>query len=210
MKSALLKSSLIALVSATAAIAAPKAFDFKDPKGVNAARFNLDAPLEAIAGTGNGISGTVHYDPTNPGSVLKGELVLSTASLTVPNGTMQEHLHSDQWLDVAAHPEIRFTAESVSKVQTDGNKTTAHVTGTLSVKGVTKSITIPVDLTYLPGKLADRTGGQMQGDLLVLRSNFSINRSEFGIMPGQMTDKVAEEIELSFALAGHHAAKGKS
>lgn len=209
MKTSLFNTSLLALATAAAAFAAPKAFDFQDPKGVNAARFNLDAPLEAIAGTGNGISGTVHYDPTNPGSALDGELILSTASLTVPNSTMQDHLHSDQWLDVAAHPEIRFAADSISKVETNGNNTTAHVTGNLTVKGTTKSITIPVDLTYLPGKLADRTGGQMQGDLLVLRSKFSINRSDFGIKPGQMTDKVAEEIELSFALAGHHVAAGK-
>ena len=45
----------------------------------------------------------------------------------------------------------------------------------------------------------------MQGDLLVLRTSFTINRSAFNIMAGQATDKVAEDIELSLALAGHHA-----
>ena len=39
----------------TAAVAAPKNFDFKDPKGVNNATFKLDAPLEAISGSANGI-----------------------------------------------------------------------------------------------------------------------------------------------------------
>ena len=32
----------------------------------------------------------------------------------------------------------------------------------------------------------------MNGDLLVIRSNFSIKRSDFGIMPGQMEEKVSD------------------
>jgi hypothetical protein len=38
--------------------------------------------------------------------------------------------------------------------------------------------------------------------LLVLRANFAINRSDFGLQPGQMTDKVAETIHLSLSIAG--------
>ncbi len=199
-----LLTSLLALATVAAATAAPLSFDFKDPKGVNAARFSLDAPLEAISGTGNGISGTVSFDPANP-SALTGALTLTTASLTVPNGTMNEHLHGENWLDVATYPEITFKAVSVSDVTTTGDSTQATVTGELTIKGVTKTISAPVSLTYLPGKLADRTAGAMQGDLLVLRTKFSINRSEFNIMAGQVTDKVAETIDLSLALAGHYA-----
>lgn len=125
-------STLLFATAVTTASAAPATYDFQDPKGVNTARFTLDAPLEAIAGTGNGITGTVTFDPAKP-AALAGSL------------------------------------------------------------------------TYLPGKLADRTGGQLQGDLIVLRAAFSIKRSDFGLMPGQMADKVAETIELSLALAGHHA-----
>ena len=201
MKTSLLLTSLLTL--ATAASAATQSFDFKDPKGVNATRFTLDAPHEAISGTGNGISGTVDFDPAAPGQ-FTGTLTLTTASLTVPNGTMNEHLHSANWLDVATYPEITFTTTSVDQVTTDGATTKAQVTGELTVKGVTKIITTPVTLTYLPGKLADRTNGQMQGDLLVLRTSSTINRSAFNIMAGQATDKVAEDIELSLALAGHH------
>lgn len=56
--------------SALVASAAPRSFDFKDPKGVNNVQFNLDAPLESITGTATGISGTVMFDPAPPPAAL--------------------------------------------------------------------------------------------------------------------------------------------
>ncbi|MGL5020036.1 MAG: YceI family protein, partial [Luteolibacter sp.] len=57
-------------------------------------------------------------------------------------------------------------------------------------------------ITLLPGKLADRSNGKMQGDLLVVRSSFTIKRSDFKINTEAPTDKVADEIEISLAIAG--------
>ena len=59
--------------------AAPQTFDFKDPKGVNNAVFKLDAPLEAINGSANGVSGTVTFDAANPGAT-KGKIVVAANS----------------------------------------------------------------------------------------------------------------------------------
>ncbi len=182
--------------------AAPLAFDFKDPKGVNNVQFKLDAPLESIAGTGTGISGTVSYDPAAPEAV-SGRIVLDAGSLTVGNPVMAGHLHGADWLNVAKHPTISFEALRVSHVRTLGAQVQADVTGTLVVKGVAKEVTVPVVFTYLPGKLGARLGDEkLKGDLLVLRANFEIDRSDFGIMPGQAADKVAEVIHLSFSIAG--------
>lgn len=186
---------------ASSALAAPQKFDFKDPKGVNNVTFKLDAPLEAINGSANGISGTIAFDPAQP-SATTGKIVIIASSLTVPNGMMKEHMHGDKWLDVAKHPEITFEAKEVKNAKTSGDTTTADVTGTFSLKGVSKEVTVPVKFTYLKDKLAARTNGQMKGDLLVLRASFTIKRSDFGIMAGQAQDKVAEDIELSLSIAG--------
>ncbi len=68
---------------ASAAWAAPQSFDFKDPKRVNNAVFRLDAPLEAINGSANGISGTVTFDPAAP-AATKGKIVVAdTIELTL-------------------------------------------------------------------------------------------------------------------------------
>ena len=114
-------------VIASAALAAPLTFDFKDPKGVNNAVFKLDAPLEAINGSASGITGTVTFDPANPGAT-KGKIVVAADSLTVPNSMMKEHMHGGQWMDVAAHKEITFEAKELKNVKTTGDKTTADAT----------------------------------------------------------------------------------
>jgi len=188
--------------SAGLASAAPLAFDFKDPKGVNNVQFKLDAPLESITGTATGISGTVTFNPAAP-AATSGRIVLDAASLTVGNPVMGEHLRSDQWLDVARYPTIVFEAVALKNVRTQGAQILADVTGRLTVKGVTRDITAPVTLTHLPDKLGARVNDpKVKGDLLVLRTNFVINRSDFGIKDGQVTDKVAETIELSLSIAG--------
>lgn len=71
------------------------------------------------------------------------------------------------------------------------------------MKGVTRDVIVPVSFTHLPDRLGARVGNpEVKGDLLVIRATFTIKRSDFGIQPGQMADKVAEEIQLSLSLAG--------
>lgn len=194
-------SILLGLIClSTAALAAPQAFDFKDPKGVNNVVFKLDAPLEAINGSATGVSGNITFDPADPGAI-KGKLTVEAKSMRVGNPLMQEHMHSDKWLDVAKFPTITFETESVVNAKTTDTTTTADVTGTLTIKGVAKKITVPVKLTYLKDKLQARFPA-LQGDLLVLRASFTIKRKDFGINPGQLEEKVSDDIELNLSLAG--------
>jgi polyisoprenoid-binding protein YceI len=192
---------LLALSSLSlAALTAPLTFDFKDPKSVNNVVFKTDAPLESINGTATGVSGTVTFDPADPAS-LKGKIVVEAKSLHVPNSMMQGHLQSEKWLDVAKYPDITFDVISLENVKTTDNKTTADVTGTFTLHGVANKITVPVKITYLKDKLKDRFP-QLNGDLLVLRATFTINRGDYGINKATFEDKVSEEIELTLSLAG--------
>ncbi len=186
---------------AVAATAAPLSFDFKDPKGVNAVQFHLDSLLEPIAGNANGVSGTVSFDPAAPASTA-GTIVVTADSLVVSNDTMTEHLHGGKWLDVASHPEITFELSSLTDVQTEGNTTTATAKGKFTLKGITQEISVPVKLTYLADALEKRTRPGNKGDLLVIRSEFTIERADYGIQPGQNEDKVNPEIELTVAIVG--------
>ena len=199
MKNKFLCALIFTCLGATA-LAAPLELDFKDPKGVNNVVFKTDAPLESINGVAAGISGRVTFDPDNPGAV-KGKIIVQASSLHLGNPMQKEHLHSDKWLDVAKYPEITFEVESAKNVKTQGNVTTADVTGKFSLHGVTKTITVPVKMTFLKDQLKARIPDK-DGDLLVIRATFKIKRSDFGINPGQGEDKVSDDIELNLSIAG--------
>jgi len=191
---------LVFITAAGVTLAAPQTFDFKDPKGVNNAGFKLDAPLESINGSASGVSGTVTFDPANPGAT-SGKIVVATATLIVPNPMQRQHMLGDKWLDATKFPVISFESKELKNVQTTGDTTTADVTGTFTLKGVSKEITAPVKLTWLKDKLGDRVPN-LKGDLLVIRSNFTIKRSDFNINPGQYEDKVSDAIEITLSIAG--------
>lgn len=189
-----------AATTLSAVQAAPITFDFKDPKGVNNVVFKLDAPLESINGTASGVSGTVTVDPENPGSAT-GKIVVTTESLKVANAMMQEHMLGEKWLNAKANPEISFEIKKISDIEKDGTKGEADVTGIFTLNGVSKEITVEAKVSYLPGKLSARMPGK-EGDLLVIRAEFEIKRSDYNIQAGQNTDKVADEIELELSIAG--------
>src|SRR4051812_31617771 len=191
------------IVSSGGVVAAPLTFYFKNPKSVNNAVFKLDAPLEAVSGSANGISGTVNFDPEKP-AATKGKIVVSSESVTVPNSMMNGHLHGGQWLDSKKYPELSFEVKELKDARTEGDSTTAKAVGTFTCKDVSKELTIPVKLTYLKDKLGQRVPN-MKGDLLVIRSTFTIKRSDFHINAHQFEDKVSDEIELTLSIAGASA-----
>lgn len=199
MKTTLLLATVI--LPLAAADAAEQTFDFKDPKGVNTARFMLDAPLESISGNANGVSGTLTIDPEKP-EATKGSIVIDAKTLNVENAMMKEHMLGKEWLDVATHPTISFKVSGLTEYKLEGETATANVKGKFNLKGIEKEITVPARVTLLKDKLGARTGGKMQGDLLVVRTEFTIKRSDYGVNPKAPADKVAEDIVISLAIAG--------
>ncbi|MFP6901524.1 MAG: YceI family protein [Opitutales bacterium] len=181
------------------AVDQPIVFDFEDPKKVNNLIFQMDAPLEAINGSAMGISGKVTYNPADP-AATQGSIHLATATLHLGNPTMKEHLHGADWMNVAKYPEIKFTLYKLTNLRKDGLHLIADAHGSMTIKGVTKPLLTSVKLTYLKDMLIKRN--RVPGDLLVIRSKFVVERSDFGIQPGEMEEKVSDQIEISLNLAG--------
>jgi polyisoprenoid-binding protein YceI len=200
-RSALLGSAVCVSLLSGQTYAAAVSFDFKDPKSVNTIAFILDSTLEPILGVASGISGTVSFDPENP-KAASGKIVVQAKSLHIENKGMQDTLHGADWLDVEKHPTIEFAFKKVTEARSpEKDVYELTVVGDLTCKGVTKEITVPVKATLLPGKLGERNRNT-KGDLLVLRSNFVMKRTDFGIKP-DITDKtVANDIELRVSIVG--------
>ena len=187
------------LLSGASLFGGPVAFDFKDPKNVNNVIFQMDAPLESINGSGDAISGVVHFDPENP-SATKGQINLDAASLHVGNPVLKEHIHGTDWMNVKKYPNIIFKLTKLENVRKQGIDVLADAKGKMTIRNVTIEMSAPVKITYLKGMLEKRN--RVPGDLLIIRSKFSVKRDQFDIRAGEKLEKVANKIELSLNVAG--------
>tara|TARA_B100002019_G_C21167975_1_gene546893 strand:- start:28 stop:633 length:606 start_codon:yes stop_codon:yes gene_type:complete len=177
----------------------PVTFDFKDPKNVNNIIFQMDAPLESINGSGDSISGKVEFDPSKPENT-KGKIILDAKSLHVGNPVLKEHMHGKDWLDVEKFPLIHFSLNQLQNIKRDGININADAHGKMTIRNITLDMKVPVKITYLKGMLEKRN--RVKGDLLVIRSKFSVKRDDFNIQAGQNLEKVANDIEISLNVAG--------
>ena len=176
-------------------------FDFKDPKNVNNIIFQMDAPLESINGSGDKISGNVTFNPEKP-ELTKGKIILESASLHVGNPLLKEHMHGKDWLEVDKYPTISFSLHKLHEIKKEGINYSARAHGKMNIRNVTLDMKIPVKITFLKGMLVKRN--RVEGDLLVIRSKFSVKRDDFNIQAGNNLEKVANQIEISLNVAGAH------
>lgn len=181
-----------------------QSFDFKDPKSVNSIVFMVDSTLEPIVGIASGVTGKVTFDPADPKS-FSGAIAVETKKLHTDNSGMKGALHGPDWLDAAKNPSIEFKFKEVKSVK--GGKENSwelEVAGDFTCRGITKSMTVPVKVSYLKDKLSSRMQGK-QGDLLVLRSEFRVKRTDFKIKPDISTDVVGDDIDIHVMIAGGSA-----
>ena len=114
-------------------------------------------------------NGLVAYDPARPADT-RVDLTLAAASIDTQNSAHDQLLKSGEFFDVEHYPTIHFASESAS-LQPDG---TLSVTGDMTIRGVTRRMTIPVTL---PRR---RTlDGTTRGP--AFESTFQIDRTEFGL-----------------------------
>jgi polyisoprenoid-binding protein YceI len=181
--------------------AGPKKILLSDKVGKNQFEWTSDAPMEQITGTAEGISGSLTLDPKDL-KTLRGTISAQVTTMKSGNTTRDEHMKGEKWLNAAKFPAISFTASSVGSIKTTGNKMTGMVTGNFTMHGVTKTITVPVTLQYIPE--SSKTRERAPGDLVMLTANFDIALKDFNVGGAQSTvgSKVGVKIQIAAKLFG--------
>lgn len=107
-------------------------------------------------------------------------------SINTNNKTRDRDLRKSKFFDAINHPFIIFTVEGPISI----NQT--KITGKLSIKGIKKSITIPVTLQYY------KTEGTNQYVLSVKSNDIIINRNQFDINSYRyfISDEVIVDLDL--------------
>lgn len=179
-------------------------FDFKDPKGVNAILFTLDSPLEPFGGIGSGVSGKVTFDGAT-GKSLKGEVLLAVDSIKMPNEDMSKHVKGEMWLDAAKFPNIKVELkEVIESTNKSANEFNLKVKCNVEIKGTSKEMELNITAFYHKDKLGERVP-KLKGDLLVLKTSFTVKRDDFNIKPGEFLSKVGNEIVITGNITGSSA-----
>jgi len=147
--------------------------------------FQVRHLVTKVRGRFTDFGGTLHFDPARPeGSSI--EFAINAASVDTAAPDRDAHLRSDDFFAVEKFPTITFVSSNVSsRRQSQAQTETADrstqsverfdVTGTLTIRGVAKEVTLPV--LYL-GEAKDPWGNTKAG----FETELTINRRDFGLL----------------------------
>jgi polyisoprenoid-binding protein YceI len=159
------------------------------------------AMVTKVRGSFNEFEGSGYFDADQPANSHL-ELVIQAASIDTRNADRDGHLRSNDFFDMEQYPQITFRSTSVE--QTGDSE--YHVTGDLTIKGVTKPVTVDFDYT---GAAVDPFGNHRIG----LEGTTTINRKDWGVSWNApleaggvlVSEKVTLEFEISALRSGDSA-----
>ena len=150
------------------------------------------AMVTKVRGSFNEFEGTGSFDAANL-SAAQLQLTIKAASIDTRNADRDAHLRSNAFFDMDTYPEISFVSTAVA--QSDGEY---RVTGDLTIKGVTKPVTIEFEYA---GTAVDPYGNTRVG----LDGKTTVNRKDWGVNWNAALEAggvlVSEKVTLEFEVS---------
>lgn len=127
----------------------------------------------------------IRFDPRQP-QAAQVDFTIDTASLAFGAAETEAEAAKPGWFHVAKFPQARFVSSSVRSIGTGR----FEVLGALTLKGQTRDIRVPVQLS--PGR----------GSLITASGSFTLRRLDFQIGDGDWNDPslVADEVQVKLRL----------
>ena len=142
-------------------------------------------------------TGSVTFDPKNLAS-MQLAADIDANSIDTANDKRDNHLRSADFFDVANNPKITFKSTAVKPI----DATHADVTGDLMMRGVTKPVTLHVEvLGVMNGKNGSKAGFEAHG---------TVNRQDFGINWNRALDNgsflLSDDVDLNIQVEAMYPA----
>jgi polyisoprenoid-binding protein YceI len=151
------------------------------------------AMVANVRGAFNDVTGTLHAD-LEDATKSTAEIVLKVASVDTRSSDRDDHLRSADFFDVEQWPDIVFHSTRIEEV----GENALVVSGDLTIRDVTKPLTIPIEFT---GVQTDAFGALRAG----FQGTRRIDRREFGLEWNMALDQggwlVSEKITLEFEIS---------
>jgi polyisoprenoid-binding protein YceI len=186
------KSTALLLVSALLlpGAGAAETIVYQVDRAHSSAGFRVRHFVTKVPGQFRELTGTIEYDRQNP-AASRVELTVSAASIDTGNEERDTHLRSPDFFDASSFPYLTFASTVVRAMDAD----TLEVTGELTIRGVPRRITIPVELLgTFPTPSGEKAGSE---------TRFTVNRLDYGITWNRMLDAgtiLGDEVEIHIAV----------
>lgn len=156
------------------------------------------AMVTTVRGQFSDFAGTAHIDSNDPAKSSV-SLTIQIASVDTGVADRDGHLRSGDFFDAETYPTMTFTSTSVARDE-DG---VWQITGDLTIKDVTKSVTIPFEET---GSARDPFGNVRVG----FEGGTAINRKDWGLTWNAALETggvlVSEKVKLEFDVSAVQSA----
>jgi polyisoprenoid-binding protein YceI len=156
------------------------------------------AMVTKVRGSFNEFEGSGFFDVDHPANSHL-ELVIKAASIDTRNADRDGHLRGNDFFDMDQYPKITFRSTSVEQT----GHAEYRVTGDLTIKGVTKPVSVDFDYT---GAVVDPWGNHRIG----LEGTTTINRKDWGVSWNAALEAggvlVSEKVTLEFEVSAVRAA----
>ena len=151
------------------------------------------AMVTKVRGSFNEFDGAGYLDAENPAASHL-QLTIQAASIDTRNADRYGHLKSNDFFDMENYPEITFASTTVEQV----DEANYQVTGDLSIKGVTKPVTVDFEYT---GAAVDPYDNQRIG----FEGTTTVNRKDWGVNWNAALEAggvlVSEKVTLEFEVS---------
>jgi polyisoprenoid-binding protein YceI len=151
------------------------------------------AMVTKVRGSFNEFEGSGYFDAENPAASHLA-LTIQAASIDTRNADRDGHLKSNDFFDMENCPEITFASTAVEQLDPENYR----VTGDLTIKGVTKPVTVDFEYT---GAATDPFGNHRIG----LEGKTTVNRKDWGVNWNAALEAggvlVSEKVTLEFEVS---------
>ena len=145
--------------------------------------------IATVKGQFTEFAGSAHVDTANPAN-SKVEVSIVANSINTGQQQRDDHLRSGDFFESEQYPDITFTSTDVTR---DGDEWT--ITGDLTIKGVSRSISVPFEFA---GSAQDPFGNTRIG----VEGAAPLNRKDWGLTWNAALETggvlVSEKIKLEF------------
>ena len=186
--------TLFTAVALALVVAAPPAFAAVETLEIDSGHSNIGFSIRhfftQVRGEFKKAEGTIAYDKENPVN-SKVEVTIPTASINTNHEKRDGHLLSADFFDAEKNPAITFSSKTVTL---DAKTNKGTMTGDLTMRGVTKPITLDIEVL---GIMSGGQGGSMAG----FSAHGKLNRKDFGINWNKALDNgsfiLADDVEIN-------------